>query len=324
MPSLGRFAYALASGVAITCAQASDLPATPDLDIWWVPHARPIPQWESEFGGRYWFSTGQTQLDIYGGGVFSGLHLSRLTYTNLDAHSGEFFGRVEHLSGFFIKGFAGGGAITSGNLQDEDFPPVIVPYSSTNSDQRGGRLAYATIDAGWTWRSETSKLGFFAGYNYFHQVVNAFGCTQTASNPFVCVPSIPSSSLVITDDANWNAIRLGFNGQWNFWGGFAFDLDFAWLPAAWLTGNDTHSFTVFKGPEHGSSGFSSVEIEALLRYRYFGLSVGVGGRFWNIDTTTADIDPITGFGQTISVHSQRWGPFVQASYKFGELRPSRY
>ena len=42
------------------------------------------------------------------------LFLSRLTYSNLQAHSGEVFGRAEHLSGFFIKGFAGGGAITGG------------------------------------------------------------------------------------------------------------------------------------------------------------------------------------------------------------------
>jgi hypothetical protein len=28
--------------------------------------------------------------------------------------------------------------------------------------------------------------------------------------------------------------------------------------------------------------------------------------------------------QTISLNSQRWGGFLQASYKFGELRPIRY
>ena len=35
------------------------------------------------------------------------IFLSRLTYTNLQRDSGEAFGRLEHLSGFFIKGFAG-------------------------------------------------------------------------------------------------------------------------------------------------------------------------------------------------------------------------
>ncbi len=285
----------------------------------------------SEFGGRYWYSSGRTQLDLYGitGSTSSSTLLSRLTYTGLQAHSGEVFGRVEHLSGFFVKGFAGGGAITTGKLQDEDFPPGIVPYSSTNSDQRDGRLAYATIDGGWTWRSETSKLGFFVGYNYFHQLVNAFGCTQTASNPDICAPAIPASVSVITDEYNWNAIRLGFNGQWRFWGGFAVDLDFAWLPHAWLDASDTHWLRSFSVPEPGWSGFSNVQIDALLRYQFVnGFSVGIGGRFWNIDTSFGQAlfneSSLSGLPQTISLHSERWGAFIQASYKFGELRPTRF
>jgi Omptin family len=310
----------------------------PPPATWQPPPVPPIPQWEAEFGGRYWFSSGRTQFDLYD--TTGTVALSRLTYTDLQAHSGEGFGRVEHLSGFFIKGYAGGGVITTGNLQDEDFPPVYIqtsngllatPYSSTNSEQRDGRLAYATIDAGWTWRGDTSKLGFFAGYNYFHQLVNGFGCIQTASNPYICNPTIPTSVLAITDEWNWNAVRLGFNGQWRFWGGFAFDLDFAWLPHAWLNASDTHwlrvpSFTV---PEGGGSSFSSVQIDALLRYKFVnGLALGIGARYWKLDTGFAQAffneSSLGGLPQVISLHSERWGPFIQASYKFGELRPSRY
>ena len=87
----------------------------------------PIAQWESEIGGRYWYSGGRTEKDLFGFPGGPPIFLSRLTYTNLQAHSGEAFGRSEHLSGFFIKGFAGGGAITGGELQDEDFPPVTFP-----------------------------------------------------------------------------------------------------------------------------------------------------------------------------------------------------
>jgi len=314
---------------------------SPPPGTWRPPPVPPIAQWESEFGGRYWFSSGRTKLDLYGitGTTSASTLLSRLTYTGLQAHSGEVFGRVEHLSGFFVKGFAGGGAITTGNLQDEDFPPVYIqtpngpiatPYSSTNSDQRDGRLAYATIDAGWTWRSETTKLGSFVGYNYFHQLVNAFGCTQTASNPYICAPgAVQTSELAITEETNWNAVRLGFNGQWKFWGGFAVDLDFAWLPYAWLDANDTHWLRPFSAPQQGSSGFSNVQIDALLRYQFVnGFSVGIGGRFWNIDTAFGqelfNASSLSGSPQTISLHSERWGAFIQASYKFGELRPTRY
>ena len=305
-------------------ATAADLPIEPATYPLFSP--RPIAQWESEIGGRYWYSVGRTQKDVFGSTSGPPIFLSRLTYTNLQAHSGEVFGRVEHLSGFFVKGFGGGGAITGGNLQDEDFPPVTFPYSSTNSDQRDGRLAYATVDLGWTWRSEGIKLGFFGGYFYNFERVNAFGCTQTAANPRICgVLPISSSVLVITQDTSWNAVRVGFNGEWRFGGGWRAGLDMAWIPWTWLNANDTHWLRPFSAPEDGSS-FSNVQIEALLGYQFTnGISVALGGRYWRIDSSFAQTVPsLSGVPQTISLNSQRWGGFLQASYKFGELRPTRY
>jgi hypothetical protein len=140
-------------------AAAADYPIEPATSSRPLLSPQPIAQWESEIGGRYWYSSGRTQLNLFGATQAEGL-VSRLTYSDLQAHSGEVFGRAEHLSGFFIKGFVGGGAITGGGLRDEDFPPGAIPYSSTNSEQRDGRLAYATVDLGWTWRSEGKKLGF--------------------------------------------------------------------------------------------------------------------------------------------------------------------
>jgi hypothetical protein len=221
---LRQAAYAIAVSVAATMsAAAADWPLEPVTYPATYPlfSPRPIAQWESEIGGRYWYSVGRTEKNLFGFPGGPPIFLSRLTYTNLQAHSGEAFGRLEHLSGFFIKGFAGGGGITGGNLQDEDFPPIPGGYSSTNSDQRDGRLAYATVDLGWTWRSEGIKLGFFGGYFYNFERVNAFGCTQAAANPFICVPPIPSSVLAITQDTSWNAVRVGFNGEWRFGGGGA-------------------------------------------------------------------------------------------------------
>jgi hypothetical protein len=321
---LRQAAYAIAISLAATMsAAAADWPLEPVTYPLFSP--RPVAQWESEIGGRYWYSVGRTQKDVFGLVGDSPIFLSRLTYTNLQAHSGEAFGRLEHLSGFFIKGFAGGGAITGGNLQDEDFPPVTFPYSSTNSDQRDGRLAYATVDLGWTWRSEGTKLGFFAGYFYNFERVNAFGCTQAAANPFICVPPISSSVLGITQDTSWNAVRIGFNGEWRFGGGWRAGLDLAWLPWAWLSANDTHWLRPFNAPEEGTS-FSNVQIEALLGYQFTnGISVAVGGRYWRIDSSFAqETKDSIGLPQTISLNSQRWGGFLQASYKFGELRPTRY
>ena len=328
-------AYAIAVSLAATMsAAAADWPLEPATYPATYPlfSPRPIAQWESEIGGRYWYSSGRTQLDLFGATQANGL-ISRLTYSDLQAHSGEVFGRAEHLSGFFIKGFVGGGAITGGGLRDEDFVTPSFPlYSSTNSEQRDGRLAYATVDLGWTWRSEDIKLGFFAGYHYYFERVNAFGCVQTAS-PVICVPPVPASELLITQETNWNAVRLGFNGEWR-WGGWILNADLAWIPYAWLNANDTHWQRIpfdFSGPtpELGNS-FNNVQIEALLRYQFQnGFSVGIGGRYWRIDTSSAQAhfeSSAVGGGvpQTISLVTERWGGFLQASYKFGELRPTRY
>jgi hypothetical protein len=197
--------YALVIATVATSATAAELPTAPDI---WQPVFTPklYPQWEINIGGRYFFSSGRTQTSLFGVVDAPPILVSRLTWTGLQAQAGEIFGRVDHLySGFFIKGFAGGGAITRGNLQDEDFPtPFFFPYSSTNSEQRDGRLAYATLDFGWATNIlDGVKVGFFAGYSYNYERVNAFGCVQTASNPFVCVPPFPSS-VVCTE----NLIRI--------------------------------------------------------------------------------------------------------------------
>jgi len=286
---------------------------------------RPVSQWEVEVGGRYWFSSGRMRKDVFGfTGVSDNVFLSRLTWTGLSAWSPEIFGRVDHLSGFFVKGFVGGGDITTGNLQDEDFPPVTVPYSSTNSEQHDGRLAYAVIDAGWGWRSREYRFGFFGGYQYQREKVNGFGCVQTAANPFICAPTIPSSVLAITQVTTWNAVRLGFNAEWRY-GNWIADADVAWLPFAWLTADDTHWLRPFNAPESGVS-VSNWQVEGLVRYRFAnGFSLGAGGRYWRIDSSFAQTTPnVIGIPQTIGVVSERWGGFVQASYKFGELPALRY
>jgi hypothetical protein len=277
--------------------------------------------WEAELGARYFFSSGRTQKDVY---VFTvgDLLLSRLTYSGLKSSTGELFGRIEHATGFFLKGFAGVGGLGTGNLRDEDFLPVTDPYSSTNSAQRDGRLAYTTVDFGWAWRSQQWKTGFFAGYHYYHEFLNAFGCVQTATSP-ICVPSIPSTTLAISNETNVHAIRLGAYGEWKPLPALTVAAEIAFLPYSWVEATDTHWLRPFVAGEKSLS-VSTVQIEASLRYQIFeGLSVGGGARYWRFDNTFStsvrnDIpDP-----QAISLHTERWGVFAQASYKLGNLQPS--
>ncbi|HKH20896.1 MAG TPA: hypothetical protein VKB53_08435 [Gammaproteobacteria bacterium] len=332
---------------------AAELPVTsrtvdrlPDQYIdgrpYWAPEPAILPapvisQWEVEVGGRYWFSSGRTQKDLYGllenSDVSPKFLNSRLTYTGLTGHSGEIFGRVEHATGFFLKGYAGGGSLPSGKLQDEDFPRVVGVYSSTNSEQRDGRLAYGTVDLGWAWRITDFKLGAFVGYHYNFQRLNAYGCTQTGGHPEICVPPFPTSVLGITEEATWNAMRLGVNFEWRFWDRFKLATEFAWLPYAVLEAKDTHwQRPDLSGatPETGSTA-ANVQLEAILSYSFSdALSAGIGGRYWTIGTggggATAHFEQTAQLGapQALTFRTSQWGAFLQGSYKFGGLPPSNF
>ncbi|MCL2429102.1 MAG: outer membrane beta-barrel protein, partial [Alphaproteobacteria bacterium] len=96
--------------------------------------------WEIEGGGRYWYSSGRFQKDLapgLRGAQNPTSNLSRLTWDNLTANSGEGFARVDTPWNFFVKGFAGGGNINGGKINDEDwglgsgFALVNTGYSNT-------------------------------------------------------------------------------------------------------------------------------------------------------------------------------------------------
>ena len=115
-----------------------------------------------ELGGRYWYSAGRIGYGYYGDTTTS-LLVSRLTYDQLSANSGEIFVRGDTPWGIFAKGMIGGGSISGGRLIDEDFPPVTIPYSSTSSTTSGS-LSYGTVDLGYSVvRQPNFRLGGFAG-----------------------------------------------------------------------------------------------------------------------------------------------------------------
>src|SRR5215471_13696158 len=130
-----------------------------------------------EVGGRSWFSTGRYKKDLWDSNIHSILN-SRLTYDNLTAQAAEAFFRGNIAGGLFVKGTVGGGSITGGKMNDEDFPPLAVPfYSNTLSQQRDGNLSYFNADVGYDFlRSRgpgwESRLGGFVGYGYWRERLN--------------------------------------------------------------------------------------------------------------------------------------------------------
>ncbi len=281
----------------------------------------------SEIGLRYWYSTARTAKDLYDVGGSS--LVSRLTYSDLGTSSGEIFGRSDNASSrLFVKGFIGAGAIGSGSLKDEDFPPFIAPYSATNSAQRDGTLFYASGDFGWNFYTAPNyRVGTFAGFFFERELVNAYGCAQVAGNPSVCAPAISDSILGITEDARWAAVRVGVSGEVTLWNCFKLGADIAWLPLTMLSGADSHSLRMqpipgnFDGaiPEDGE-GHTGVQLEGVISYMFSpDFSVGVGARYWRFETDgNANFNIVASDGGSQPVHfvTERYGGFLQGAFRF--------
>jgi hypothetical protein len=305
----------------------------PDLD-YFVPH--PIPAFQGEFGARYWYGHAKTAYSLYGAAGSSDTLVSRLTFSGLTTNSGELYGRVAFTNGLFVKGYIGGGSVPGGKLQDEDFPPVFVPvppfvtpYSSTTSDQHNGYLTYASFDVGYdVVRGGDFRLGAFAGYHYFNEAVNAFGCVQAAGNPVICQPPIPASIEGISENNKWQSVRLGLDGSVKVGERFTLSAEGAWLPYVTLNGADTHWLRIgsgpgdFTGPTPDDGNGQGYQFEGLLSYEVTqNATVGVGARIWHMQANGNMHFEISAVGgglpQPVDWKTDIYGVFAQASFKFG-------
>jgi opacity protein-like surface antigen len=292
--------------------------------------ARPLPApmgWDVDAGVRYWYSTGKSKSTS---GVDS--LTSQLTYDNMTGHSGEVFARLDTPPNVFAKGFIGGGAITTGKMNDEDWglvpepPPVPTPFEVTQSNVSGS-LKYATADVGFNvLRNRDAKIGPFIGYNYFHQTMNTFGCVQLVLPGSACDPPVASNILTVTQADTWQSLRIGIAAETVVGDRFSLSGDVAYLPHAHFTGLDTHSLrqpvTLF--PEDGTG--HGVQAEVILSYLVTEtLTLGVGARYWSMWTTNAS-QTCTGAclgavvttepPSPITTSTQRYGMFAQLAYRF--------
>jgi opacity protein-like surface antigen len=290
-----------------------------------APAAVTWPSWELEAGTRVWLSSGRIGAPQPLFNPAGTRMLSRLTFSGLDGVSGEVFARVDHTNGFFAKGYLGAGGITDGSLNDEDFPGSNA-YSNTLSNAKG-HIGYGTIDAGYAFlRTPTAKLGAFAGYNYYAEDINTYSCQQLAAST-VCT-SLPANFLVIAQDGHYNAVRLGLNSQLMLTDRLRLTADAAYLPWVDFTGQDDHNARQLLLPEGGSSG-TGVMLETALDYNVSDAwRLGVGGRYWayklKSGSTTFDFlgTPPPYIVEPTRAYSERYGVFVQSSYKWGDASPA--
>jgi hypothetical protein len=310
--------------------------------------AEPVRSWGWEVGGRYWYSTGETNWNHNGNAVAPALGnpASVLTYDGLDAHSGEVFFRGDHLTGFFVKGYAGIGKVVDGSLDDEDYFVGQVKFSDTYSEQRDGRLGYLSADIGFTFYDSTRvyrraglkdaprevhgvRLGAFVGYHHWNEKVHAFGvrCNPDDVGGAFCGPPgavvVPFTTNVISNEVEWNSLRIGLSGEARLTRQLKIAGEAAWVPYARMKNEDSHHLRADLGPVpnilHDGSG-SGVMLEGVITYdltRQF--SIGVGGRYWHLESDGSVVFGPTTINTTAPLNkleSDRYGAFVQGSLKF--------
>ena len=279
-----------------------------------------------EFGSRYWLSNGGYVKNLYDPITPNQLN-SRLSYSNITGQSAEVFWRVDHETGVFAKGFLGGGSLTSGKMNDEDFPPAISPYSNTVSVQSGGSLKYLTVDLGYNFLQGNStnglpfRIGGFVGYNNFHERMNTFGLSQVG---YSYEPAISTIFDTLDENTSWNSLRVGLGGEVTLLPGVRASLEGAWL-RTWFYASDYHNLrSDIRGIAETGSG-QGAQVEGILNYDLTPkFSIGIGGRYWIMNaqskahweqTVAALSSPIP--SAPLSNYSQRYGGFLQASYRFG-------
>ena len=291
----------------------------------WEPPAA----YTGEVGLRFWYGGTDTGKDLFDpAGSFL---VSRLSYDKVSIFSAEAFGRFDFNTGWFLKGLVGGGGFRKGTLKDEDFPPAIAPYSATLSVLDNSFPFYFTADIGYNVvRGGDFRVGAFVGYNYLRQVVSAQGCGQVGFNPFICgFFPIPATIKVITQDNNWNSLRLGLDGSVDITKRLKFSVDAALLPAVWLDGTDSHWLRIgnqpgdFNGPIPEDGTGWGYQLEGVLSFQVTDyMSVRVGGRYWHAQTKglTHFEGHVNGFlasPQPVNWKTDNAGVFFQTALRFG-------
>ena len=250
------------------------------------------PPWDrAELGLRYWLSTGENKHAHNAQGLVPSLGnpTSVLLYENLDAHVLEVFGRQRFARDWFYKGTLGVGVITTGSFDDEDYNAGQVKFSDTTSSVSDGWLAYGTIDVGHQWllKEGAVNLGVFAGFSRWTEQVEASGLTVTVGPP----GSIDRSVKVIENKLTWQALRIGFAGQWIF-GRARLAADIALIPYARYRNEDSHLLRQSPndlGPAPNillEGDGRGVQLDAEFGYQIGKRTVAaLGWRYWYLEST---------------------------------------
>lgn len=282
-----------------------------------APEPMFVSEFSGEFGGRIGYTTGRFDYDLWDP-IVPYQHNSRLDWIDQSGIALEGFGRVDHVSGVFVKGMIGGNALLGSHMHDEDYPPGLFPYSNTYSATRNGNGMYGTADLGWAYRGPGWRLGGFLGYWHNEEQLHAYGCTQLYLSS-VCQPPglIPAQMNGLSRFESWNAMRIGVTGDYNVTDRLKVSADLAHMPRVIFGGHDNHWARPDINPLSDTDTGYGYQFEGVASYRVTErLSVGVGARYWYAAANGHTQFPFSPFSPTRCV-SERTTVFAQTSYAFG-------
>jgi opacity protein-like surface antigen len=281
--------------------------------------------WEIEGGARYMYSLGRTYAaegaQTAGGPIwYDG---SKVTWDKQTTNSAELFGRVDSPLNVFVSGFVGVGDTTGGGQTDEDFDESLPhrPYTVTASTSVG-HINYAVADLGYdVVRTADYKIGPFVGYTVFNQYIFTSGCQQIANPIGNCVVPVPNSQLIGLDNTTWQSVRVGLSGEVMLADRVKLTADAAYLPYVTFDLFDNHLGDNGEGDTRGRGG-NGVQVQAALSYYLTNqLSVGIGGRYWAMWSTSGELQHIPPGGPSGPLAPTLTsvglaGAFTQVSYRF--------
>ena len=303
---------------------------TPTLGL--PPSKAPRPAtsgWEIEGGARYMYSLGKTYAALgaqtAGGAIW--YNGSKATWANQATNSAELFGRVDSPVNVFVSGFVGVGDTISGGQTDEDFDESLPhrPYTTTASASNG-HINYAVADLGYdVVRTADYKIGPFVGYTMLDQYIFTSGCQQIANPIGNCSatgasPPLPNTQLIGLDSLTWQAVRVGLSGEVKLADRVKLTADAAYLPYVTVDLFDNHLGDNGEGDTRGRG--IGLQLQAVLSYDVTDrLSVGIGGRYWAMWTTSGDLQHILPAGPSGPLAPTLTsvglaGAFTQVHYRF--------
>ena len=193
-----------------------------------------------------------------------------------------------------------------------------MPYSNSLSDV-DNNIRYGTVDVGYDWwRGDGFRAAPFVGYSYFRQEMDVLRLPPDRQ-PELGLRARRSRTPCwrMTESDTWQALRLGTAVDFALAPRLTLSGEAAYLPFVSFSGTDDHILRQILSPEDGQG--IGVQLEAMLSYAVTdALSVGVGGRYWAMWTTSGDVN-FGGAGQFVPMayKVEQAAVLVQGTYRFG-------